>query len=245
MSSIRDWTNKTFNKLTDWFSFGVLACWLFTGIHPFRGKHDYYDKKYKDSIEKAKQRVIDGISIFNNNVRVAPNAKMNNVPKHYKNWFIELFEKCKRLLPPMTAGSVVSIPLSVKTITGTNNFIIKAYKTFDNDIIWYTKINGIEVTKTTKYIDFKREKIDADPGTNIVFSPKYQIPLIVEIKNGFINLSSPDGKIFDNYQPPKATELMVVKNTLYYRTYDKLIEMKMTEHRTTNTPLRCLASYIL
>lgn len=231
MPSIRDYTSKTFNKMTDWFSFAVIACWLFTGVHPFRGKHDVYDKKFKDAVEKARQRVIDGVSIFNKNTRVARNARMNSIPKQYKAWFVRMFEKCERALPPAVAGAVSAGPVVVKTITGTNNFDIRVWKHFVDDVIWFTKLNGIYVTKTAKHMFIGKHKVDADRTTCVVFSPKYQIPVVARIVAGVVEFTSPEkGSIADTVLVgPRASELMIVENHLYYRLRDMLVEMRMVE----------------
>lgn len=228
MPSIRDWTNKDFTELSDWFSFGVIACWLFTGAHPFRGKHKHYDSTFKDAIERVKQRVIDGVSIFNKDVRVAPNVRMGSVPGHYKDWFIRLFEQGERLPPPVAPGTIVAVAAAIKRITGTDLFDITAIRDYDTDIIWFAKVNGIEAVKTVDKLYFKGTKIDAGPTTSIVFSPVRQVPIIAQIENGFVQFSSPTGSIV-TIQPPKAEELMVVEDTLYYRFNDKLVEMSMVE----------------
>src|SRR5207248_7337064 len=39
MESIRDRHAARFSQATDWFSFGIVSFQMFTGIHPYRGKH--------------------------------------------------------------------------------------------------------------------------------------------------------------------------------------------------------------
>jgi hypothetical protein len=229
MPSIRDWKTKGFNEMSDWFSFGVISCWLFTGVHPFKGKHDKYDKKYPDIIERMRHRVLDCISIFNTNVRVAANAHLNKVPGHYRDWFLRVFEKGERIPPPGKAGVIVFAPITVRTIKGTNNFVIDLWKTFDEDVLGFSKVNGIQVVKTTGHLSFKRRVLESSPTKDVVFSPKYQIPIVAEIKDGFLELDAPDGGIGIGSRFA-ASELMVINNTLYYRYYDQFRGVSLVEN---------------
>ena len=52
MPSIRDWHTKGFNELSDWYSFAIIACQLFIGIHPYKGTHPNFSKK---DLESRKQ----------------------------------------------------------------------------------------------------------------------------------------------------------------------------------------------
>ena len=228
MPSIRDWTTKKFTKMTDWFSFAVIACWLFTGVHPFKGKHDKYDKRYPDMMERMKQRVIDGISIFNSNVRIAGNADTKNVPSDYKRWFIEMFEKCRRVPPPALPGTITTATVT-KKIIGSNMFKIGLLKKFEQEIVWYSRVNGIESVKTVSDIHYKHRKVGAWPNTSIVFTPKYQLPVIANIdKDSEMLLLNIDGKPCDSFAL-NTTEIMVVNNTMYCRYMDKFMELDFKE----------------
>ena len=42
MPSIRDHHSNVFDERSDWFSWGIVTFQVFTGIHPYRGRHDGY-----------------------------------------------------------------------------------------------------------------------------------------------------------------------------------------------------------
>jgi len=144
MNSIRDFSTNDFNPMTDWFSFAVLACWTFVGVHPFKGNHPQY--KHSDIEERTKQRMLDKISIFNKDVKVAPNARMNSIPDHYKEWFKQVFENGVRSAPPNESGVIVMIPTDIHVIRGTDNFDVFKIKSFPENLIWYSKIQGQHVS---------------------------------------------------------------------------------------------------
>ena len=118
MPSIRDWHAKKFSTLTDWYSFGIVACQLFIGLHPYKGRHPNYKRDLK-------QRALDNISIFNKDVSVPKAVRdFSNIPSEYMNWFIDIFEKGKRLPPPLVAGTLVLKP-SITVILGSNVIKVK------------------------------------------------------------------------------------------------------------------------
>lgn len=55
MPNIRDYNTNGFNRLTDWYSFAIIAFQLFIGIHPFKGKNPNFKKN--SLIERMKQNV--------------------------------------------------------------------------------------------------------------------------------------------------------------------------------------------
>lgn len=118
MPSIRDWQAKQFSKLTDWYSFGIVACQLFIGLHPYKGRHPKYQRDLK-------QRALDNVSIFNKDVSVPKAVRdFGNIPTEYMKWFNDMFENGKRIPPPLVAGTL-SIKPTVTVIVDSNVLKIK------------------------------------------------------------------------------------------------------------------------
>lgn len=231
MPSIRDWTSKKFTKLSDWFSFGVIACWLLTGMHPFKGKHPKYDSKYNDIGERIKHRVVDCVSIFNKDVRVPANVNLKRLPKEYWKWFINMFENGDRTAPPGQAGTLTTTKLVPKVITGTNNFTISRIPilTSENPIIWHTRIEGLTVTKSYNCIHTPKLVIASGPTTSVIFTPRTQDAIVAHVTD-YGKLFVKQGSNNHIFQfKPLADDLMVVDNTMYYRYQGKLTEVKITE----------------
>lgn len=101
--SIQDQQTKGFSPLTDWFSFGVVACQLFIGIHPYKGSHPKYAGH--DVIARMKA----GASIFDRGVKLPPATRnFAVIPDSYRRWFEELFLANKRIPPPTPASTVIA-----------------------------------------------------------------------------------------------------------------------------------------
>lgn len=116
MSSIRDWKSNTFNELTDWFSYAVLTFQLFIGIHPFRGgNHPKITAKEPEL--KTRQRVEQSISVLNKDTKYPINATypIGTIPKAYLDWYISLFEKGQRSVPPDNFQAAIFVK-QLKTI---------------------------------------------------------------------------------------------------------------------------------
>ncbi len=223
MPSIRDWHSKAFSALTDWFSFAVIACQLFVGIHPFKGSHPDYKKN------ELERRMKDNISIFNPKVRVPPTARdFSKIPSEYLAWFIDLFEKGKRLAPPKTAGQLLIMIPKITVIQSTDNFDISLLKEFENDLLWYFRYAGMNIAAVQKKIFMDKTGYSVSHATDIVFTTKMQTPVFASISDGYLKLSA-IGKSLIPFADMKAQDKMIVNNTLYVRHEGNLIEMNIDD----------------
>jgi hypothetical protein len=95
MPSIRDWRAKTFDHATDWFSWGIVAFQVFTGIHPYKGRLDGYRP---GELEK---RMRDNASVFAPGVRLPHSARDPScIPGPLLDWFRAEFQDGARTMPP-------------------------------------------------------------------------------------------------------------------------------------------------
>ena len=222
MANIRDYHNTNFSKLTDWYSFGIIACQLILGIHPFTGKHPSYKKN--DFINKMK----DNISIFNNNVTIPAMVRdLSLIPVGYKDWFIHIFESNNRSPPPDNPGKfeiltspVNAVPVSGGKIKGT---IINSYDATINDIsnFFTTRIiyfnNKITVGSTTFFINEK-----------VVFSETDHTPYKVWTDNKTVFIASLKTNHTDQLDL-YTNRLTIINNRLYSISSDKITELKILE----------------
>jgi hypothetical protein len=225
MPSIRDWTAKTFNELTDWYSFAIIACQLFIGIHPFKGKHQ--DFKRHD----MEKRMRANISVFNKNTTFAKSVRdFSRIPTNYMDWFINLFEKGKRELPPSRAGEV-NVTVQYIVVTSTDNFKIEEHSNYDDTILDHNNLNGISVTRTKKSIYIGNSMIHrVGENVEVVHTPLRQIPTLVKINDGEIELKSlaPSIKVYPGSEMA-AEKMMIVDNTIYIKNKGDLIETRFAE----------------
>jgi hypothetical protein len=140
MPSIRDYHTPVFSKLTDWFAFAIVACQLFVGIHPYKGKHSQFRKKNLEARMRA------NISIFNQDVSLPAAVRdFNIIPPAFYDWFVRMFEQGERVPPPLL-GSVPLAPLiHKKIIHSTNHFIITLLQEFNEPIRTHYSYNGVQI----------------------------------------------------------------------------------------------------
>jgi len=223
MLSIKDFHSNKFSALTDWFSFAIIACQLFVGIHPFKGKHPNYKK---NDLEK---RMIDNVSIFNSKVRVPSVTRdFSSIPNYYLDWFVNLFEKGIRSLPPALPGTTKIVPVKITVYQTTDSFEINLLQEFEEDILYHNIHYGIPVVKTENKIYIGRTDYKVTSNTEVLMSPKYITPILVKIENNKVFFKSLDNKEISSFNL-ECEDKMVINNTLYLRNKGKLIEIEFHE----------------
>ena len=167
--SIKDYHTKDFNELTDWFSFAIIACQLFVGMHPFKGKHN----KYKTIPE----RILNNISIFNKNVRTNSNVRdFSYIPQEYMKWFIDLFEKGLRNVPPTADGGMINvIAPQIQVVNSTDVFELSFISEYEEDINSHRYFNGTDIVHTDNFVFLNyrkyqnKKRIALTENNNFVF----------------------------------------------------------------------------
>lgn len=221
MDSIRDWHSNTFNELTDWFSFAIVACQLFIGIHPFKGSHPNFNRG--DIINRMKKN----ISIFNKEVSVPQASRsFDLIPIEFKNWFVDLFEKGKRTLPPQLVGKVIAGTPQQTIIIGTDKFEIKEMFNFDENITGVNFLFGAKIVFTNNELHINKTKYKLNSKKEgVVFLDG--MPLLVNIIDGALSIKeiSSQKELLNN--KINATEKLIIDNRLYIKNDDKLTELKI------------------
>ncbi len=137
------------NELSDWFSFGILAFWLYTNIHPYRGSHASY--KPKDRIKQ----MDDNVSVFHSGVKLPPTTNDFDVwiPPRHKGWFIDLFKNGNRSVPPLADGVAPSVvPAPIITIKGNAQIEVTQTGSYGENVVAVLQVMGINYVVTTKKI---------------------------------------------------------------------------------------------
>lgn len=113
MESVRDRHAKQnqFNLGTDWFAFAIVSFQIFTGIHPYKGKHPI--------LKTIDERMLANISVLNSSVNV-PGACLpfDVIPANYRDWYERVLEKGERSEPPTCTTSPVVILKTVSLAGG-------------------------------------------------------------------------------------------------------------------------------
>jgi len=225
----RDVHSNTYSELTDWFGVAMILCWLYVGIHPYRGKHPKYKGKGVDLLER---RMEDNISIFNKDVTISANARdLSCIPNNYKGWFIDLFERGNRCPPPGLPGRVVLNPVYTKKVNGTNNFDIILLKEFIGNILTYRRILGtdIVITKNSdKYNYFINNKLTNNKEINedILLSKISVSPIYVNYDYNKFELKDSNNKIIETYS---GNSKFIYDNSIYIKCGEELVSVTINE----------------
>lgn len=103
MLSVRDWHTKSFNEMTDWFSWGVVTFQVFTGIHPYKGTLAGFQPGELEARMKANASVFLPGVMLNQAVR-----DFKRIPGPLLDWYKSEFQDGKRSMPPSPYDTGVS-----------------------------------------------------------------------------------------------------------------------------------------
>ncbi len=158
MPSIRDYTSNTFSKETSYYAFGVITFQLFTGIHPYKGKHP--------TLKTIEERCKHHVSVFNKDVGTPPSVRdFANIPSNYLDWYKDLFEKGLRTPPP----AIVSAPqMRTKKKYVSVAFNIEKLFTADEPIKAVEWLYGNQVIMTENFIYVNGKKFDRHHKYSVV-----------------------------------------------------------------------------
>ncbi len=217
---VRDYSSNEFTTLTDWFSFGIITCYLYTGIHPFRGSHPKYSRT------DVEGRMKDHVSIFNSDVKLPRQVRsFNSIPDNYLKWYKVMFEDGKRLAPPDLAGITGSVSVIVTVIKSTNSFEITFIREFEDEIIYHKNVYGKEITRTKKEIWINKTNYRVGSGVDIIITQRNLHTVLAKIKDSKLDMICLDNTIDLNYYKMNASSLMIVANTLFVINEREIIEV--------------------
>jgi hypothetical protein len=150
MDSIRDRTMPfgKFQESSDWFSWAVVTFQLYTGIHPFKGRHPDYSPSDMDG------RMKNCISVFDKQVKMPKVCQdFSIVPKAHLEWYKNVFDKNERSMPPWADGGAffsAYVPIVVATAAGLKIDLVHDYDSHISDLYYYNG-NRYVITQTGIY----------------------------------------------------------------------------------------------
>lgn len=223
MPYVRDYQTKDFNENTDWFSFGILACQLFVGIHPYKGKHPQYKKQ--DLLKRMK----DNVSIFDPDTRLPSAVRdFSFIPETYKAWFEKLFEQGVREAPPEFMGKLVATAKIAHIVASKGDFEIVEILNLDfsEDILYYRRYEDKVIIKGVDAIHInKREYITPTNRTEVVYEESQGTPIFVDIKDGKLDVVNTANLSQDTIAFP-CDNMMVIANSVFVQHNDTLSELR-------------------
>jgi hypothetical protein len=234
MDSVRDRRVTTYDKSgtmhynpdigSDWFSWSVLAFWLYTNIHPYRGRH----AKYKPN-EKAKQ-MDDGISVFHPGVGVPPCVNdFKVIPARHLDYFKRVFLNGERGVPPLPDSSApLLVPTQIITIQGTDKLKVEQIAAYADNILAVTSIMGVYYVATKTHIYANTKEIGRHAAKKILLVSASDGTLVTaqqslsnKIEFRILTQSDPVGTAQSN-------EMFARNNAFYTISKGKLVESSFT-----------------
>lgn len=228
MESVRDRHSKNFNKLTDWFSFGILSFQMYVGIHPFKGK--YPKIKYpKDKIRELNERMLKNIPVFHKDVRYPKNVlPFDIIPQSYKNWFKAIFYDGKRVAPPTDIIEAIIIPTIIKEVLGNKDFDITKIFEYPSKIIKYLSFDNNKITILSNNDIFINNKKQINTNYKYICITTNNKIVGAKIENKFLKLYNISEKkeITCNIS---AEEIMSYNSNLFIKNKDNFSEIEFIE----------------
>ena len=129
MPSIRDWHSKIFDEKSDWFAWGIVTFQIYTGIHPYKGTLDGFDRG--DLVGRMKANA----SVFTQGVRLNHAVRdFGTIPAPLLNWYQSTFHKGERVEPPS--------PFDTGIVTPAVALIARVVTTGKSGILVFNKLLG-------------------------------------------------------------------------------------------------------
>ena len=156
MDSVRDRTVPfgKFDKKTDWFSWAIVTFQLYTGIHPFKGRHPNYKNNDFDA------RMKDGISVFNPDVKIPKALRdFSVIPKPHLEWYKRVFENFERSIPPFADTTQMVTGYSPIEVISAVGLIVDLVHDYLDAIIDVYMLGGTRYVVTENAIYKHDEKI--------------------------------------------------------------------------------------
>lgn len=233
MDTIRDrhMVGHNFNENTDWFSWAVLAFQMLIGIHPYRGSHPDFENLPKD--QRLNARMEKNISVFHKDSTFPKVCQpFDVIPASLRGWFIDVFEKGYRGLPPKDYDAVfVAVAAAIKSVTGTNRFEILELQEFLSDVIRIctTATTTVAITKDQIVLGKKYYPLPSN-NAKIGFAPKTEKPVVFWIDNGLkaLDLISQT----ELSVPATGTALLENDGRVYVQNGTHIIELIIAEFPT-------------
>ena len=163
MPSVRDWTVKhnQFTEGSDWFSFACVSFQMFTGIHPYKGRHP--------SVSGLDERMRQNISVFDPSVTTPKVVyPITVIPQGYRDWLKAVLQDGKRIHPPIDpSGGVILVTPVFRNITSQDSLDIQVFKKYAEEIVGYFEWGTQQVAIGCKNI-FVNSQPSSLPNAQVV-----------------------------------------------------------------------------
>ena len=221
MLSIRDWHATGFSTATDWFSFAIIACQLFIGIHPYKGTHPGFKRN------ALKERMLKNVSIFHPRTALPPSVRsFDHIPGAYREWFVKLFEKGERLPPPLIKGFGI-MPTQPTIVIDERSLSFDKLYEYPASILDHRASNGTRVVVTQNAIYLDEREVPVHEGSARLVVTGDGRFYAVHIEQQRLCIRDERGLLLHNNL--NAESFMLVDSSIYAKYQDKLYEIQIYE----------------
>jgi serine/threonine protein kinase len=225
MPSVKDWSvhNNAFTEGSDWFSFACVAYQMFTGIHPYKGKHP--------TIHGLDERMQKNVSVFDPTVSVPKVVyPMDVIPPAYRAWFKAVLQDGKRVPPPTDLTGAIILALPTRTVATGDALDIQELFRLATDVQGYIDNAGVSVVWSTNAVMLgTRTAIGSGlPIRAVGFSPKMSHAVAAWEQDGSLMLRNlTTGDTMDSTMQVSA--LMGYNGRIYGQSGDSIVEVILTD----------------
>lgn len=253
MPSIRDWhvakdstNNYVWTQLSDWYSFAIISFYMFTAIHPFKGRHPSFTNMKTFMVDQMKnvKSVLDPESqcplgaIYHPFENFIPGGKDGAFMQWYKAIFIEN----KRFPAPKDFQTTFVIITKIKEIIGSNNFDIREIRNFYEQIVGYYENNGEEVAVTRNHIYLNSVKQPRPSDRfRVGFTSKLNVPFACWIEDEKLKIKN----LKDNQLIPidlSVDDIMSCEGRVYAKGKQSIFEIDFIEKNGMIATTKLVAS---
>lgn len=239
MPSIRDWSvqGNAFTEGSDWFSFGILAHQMFTGIHPYKGKHP--------TIHGLEERMRARVSVFDPAVTVPKVVYPPSViPPGYRAWFKALFQGTLRTPPPVDPGAYAAVVVT-RTVTTTAHLAVQEVAVYPDDLFGFAELAGAQIAwmRSGVWLD-RRPVLGATTVRAVGTTPHKHHAVVAWVEGGELRLQD-----LTTQQPVptivRADDVMSYDGRIYVRSQDRILEVVLHDMGSQVIPTTRVAVNVL
>lgn len=180
MESIQDIHTQGFSKETDWFSFAILSFQLFSGVHPYKGRHQIY--------KTMQERMKHNTSVFNSSVGIPPFVKddISKIPSNWTEWYRNIFDDGKRFAPPVDVRTAAVIPMQAVVLKSSARILLNKVGEYNNVVVRVTE--SFVFTKD-EVVTWDNKRTEVLPGELIQYKNEVFLKAKKE-KNNALNINN-------------------------------------------------------
>ena len=231
MPSVKDWTVKghDFTEGSDWFSFACVAYQMFTGIHPYKGKHP--------TVHGLDDRMQAGISVFDSSVSVPKMVyPVDVIPPAYRVWLKAVLQDGKRIPPPADPGTFVAAALVARAIASGASLEITEVAAYPESILGYSESGGKSLVGMAGGVWLGRQPTrGATPVRAVGWSPRDNHAVLAWTEQGALCLY--DASACESISLPLNVDaIMNSGGRIYVKSVERVIEIVLTDTGARVTP---------